>query len=204
MLQTLRDPPYSIQNEGVLQAMAEVPRDAFVPEDWQHAAYEDRALPIGHDQTISQPYIVAFMTQLLDPQPSDRVLEIGTGSGYQTAILAQLAAHVYSVEIVGELVRRAQVALEALGIANESIRHGDGADAWVEKAPFERIMVTCAPRELPQLLRDQLADGGRLVYPAGAGDNQYLFRMDRKQGIWRTEKQFAVRFVPMTDEVREG
>ncbi len=202
MIETLRAKPYEIQSERVLEAMRAVPREFFVPEDWRHAAYADRALPIGYEQTISQPYIVALMTEMLDPQPTDRVLEIGTGSGYQTAILAQMVAHVYSVEIVGALVDRAREILDQLEITNVSLRHGNGTDAWVEEAPFDRILVACAPREVPLALRAQLAEGGRMVYPAGESEAQKLYQVDREQGVWQTRERISVRFVPMTTEVR--
>jgi len=201
MLQTIRE-EYHVTSDRVLAAMAVVDREDFVPPDWKHAAYHDRALPIGYEQTISQPYIVAYMTELLDPQPTDRVLEIGAGSGYQTAILAKLAAHVYAVEIVGPLVERAREVLDALEITNVSLKHDDGVEAWLEEAPFDRILMACAPPELPEHLKAQLADGGRLVYPAGNANEQFLYSMERHGNEWTTEKKFGVRFVPMTSDVR--
>ena len=164
MIATLRREPYQIRDERVLAAMAKVPRAEFLPEAWKHAAYEDRALPLGHGQTISQPYIVAAMLEMLDPQPGQSVLEIGTGTGYQAAVLAELGADVYSAEIVGELADLARENLSRLQIGNASVNHGDGRDAWVEKAPFDRIILACAPQSLPDVLRHQLAGGGRMVY----------------------------------------
>ncbi len=202
MLAALRAEPYRIRDAAVLSAMADVPREHFVPESWKHAAYEDRALPIGYGQTVSQPFIVATMLTLAELTPKSRVLEIGTGTGYQAALLAQLADQVFSVEIVGALAAQAKANLEALDIRNAFVRHGDGRDAWIEKAPFDAILVACAATQLPKELKSQLADGGRLVYPAGDDEAQALYVLKRNGENWSEEKQFAVRFVPMTNELR--
>jgi protein-L-isoaspartate(D-aspartate) O-methyltransferase len=149
----------NITNARVLAAMEKVPRQEFVPEQYRNRAYDDRPLPIGYDQTISQPYIVAFMTEQLDPQPKDRVLEIGTGSGYQAAVLAQLVAEVYTIEIIEPLAQRAEADLKRLGYTNIHVRAGDGCQGWPEAAPFDAIIVTCAPEKVPPPLVEQLRDG---------------------------------------------
>src|SRR5262249_45149635 len=158
----------------VLQALTEVPRHLFVPDKQRVHAYEDRALPIANAQTISQPYIVAIMTELLGAESQDRVLEIGTGSGYQTAILAKLAAHVISVERHPELAEAARRIFETLGVANVEIRVGDGTEGLPDAAPFDRILVTAGAPAVPAVLKDQLAIGGRLVVPVGPPGYQYL------------------------------
>ncbi len=202
MIATLRREPYQIRDERVLAAMANVPRTEFLSAAWKHAAYEDRALPLGHGQTISQPYIVAAMLEMLDPQPDHRVLEIGAGTGYQAAVLAELAGAVYSAEIVGELAGLARDNLTRLKIGNVSVNHGDGCDAWVEKAPFDRIILACAPRSIPDVLRHQLADGGSIVYPEGDDRRQHLYLQTRAGDSWTKERSFAVKFVPMTGDLR--
>jgi len=161
-----------IQREGisdprVLQAMRDVPRHLFVPEEYRSRAYEPRPLPIGEGQTISQPYIVAFMTGILRLKPSDRVLEVGTGSGYQAAIASKIAREVYSVEIIESLSARSRKTLSELGFRNVSVRHGDGYYGWEEKAPFDAIIVTCAGGHIPPPLLRQLKNGGRMVMPVG-------------------------------------
>ena len=156
-----------IENPRVLQALRDVKRHLFVPPEEITEAYEDHPLPIGHGQTISQPYIVALMTESIDPQKTDRVLEIGTGSGYQAAVLSKLVKEVYSIEIVEALGREAQKRLKDLGYDNVTVRVGDGYKGWPEKAPFDAIVVTAAPPEIPQALIDQLAEGGRMVVPVG-------------------------------------
>jgi protein-L-isoaspartate(D-aspartate) O-methyltransferase len=188
----------NITNARVLAVMEKVPRHEFVPEEYRDRAYEDRALPIGYDQTISQPYIVAFMTEQLDPQPTDRVLEIGTGSGYQAAVLAQLVAEVYTIEIIAPLAQRAEADLKRLGYTNIHVRAGDGSQGWPEAAPFDAVIVTCAPEKVPQPLIDQLRDGGRMIIPIGPMGDQELVLL-RKQGE-QLEKHavLPVRFVPMT------
>ena len=156
-----------ISDPAVLQAMRDVPRHRFVPPQYRPVAYLPRPLPIGEGQTISQPYIVAFMTQILGLSPGDRVLEVGTGSGYQAAILAKVSAEVYSVEIFASLAERARETLASLGIRNVRVRHGDGYYGWEEKAPFDAIIVTCAGGHIPPPLLRQLRDGGRMIMPVG-------------------------------------
>ncbi len=187
-----------ISNEAVLAAMAKVPRHEFVPERFGAEAYHDRPLAIGHGQTISQPFIVAFMTEQLDPRASDRVLEIGTGCGYQTAVLAELAGEVFSVEIVAELSRDAADTLGRLGHRNVHLRIGDGAMGWPEAAPFDGIIGTCAPDDVPQALIDQLAEGGRIVFPVGVADKQEVVVLRKRAGRVERRAVLPVRFVPMT------
>jgi protein-L-isoaspartate(D-aspartate) O-methyltransferase len=187
-----------ITSRRVLDAMRRVPRHEFVPEALQRDAYEDRPLAIGHGQTISQPFIVACMTQLLDPGPADRVLEIGTGSGYQSAILAELSGRVYSLEVVEALSQRAGKVLERLGYRNVQLRTGDGYGGWPDVAPVDRIILTAAPPEMPAALVDQLARGGTLVAPIGAqGGTQVLTVARRTPGGVTTEQNLPVLFVPM-------
>ncbi len=186
-------------SDRVMDAVARVPRHLFVPEEAVVAAYANRPQAIGFGQTISQPYIVAVMTELLDPGPGDRVLEVGTGSGYQTAILAELAAKVFSVEVIADLAAKARERLTGLGYANVAVREGDGWEGWPERAPFERIIVTAAPERIPQALIDQLKPGGRMVVPVGPlHDTQHL-HLGRKddEGIFRSEWVLPVAFVPM-------
>jgi protein-L-isoaspartate(D-aspartate) O-methyltransferase len=185
-----------IRNARVLDAMRRVPRHEFVPADQQAWAYDDRPLPIGDGQTISQPYIVAYMTEVLDPQPADRVLEIGTGSGYQTAVLAELAGQVYTIEIVESLAARARAVLDRLGYTNIHARHGDGYRGWPEAAPFEKVIVTAAPEEVPQALVDQLAVGGTMVVPVGRGNQMMTIIRKTKDGVVKQET-IPVLFVPM-------
>ena len=188
-----------VRDRAVLDAMRTVRRERFVPADMRGFATADSALPIGYDQTISQPFIVAFMTELLQLERHHKVLEIGTGSGYQTAVLAKLSDHVYSIEIVGELVRRAEATLRGLGYAECHLKHGDGYAGWPEHAPFDRIVVTAAPPEIPAALFDQLSTGGRLVAPVGRSPAaQYLVLMTKDaKGRVRRERRLPVRFVPM-------
>ncbi len=194
----LDGPGRGITNANVLRAIAEVPRHELVPAKWRSQAYEDHPLPIGHGQTISQPYIVAFMTQALDPLPTDRVLEIGTGSGYQAAVLGRLVKEVYTIEIVEKLARRAAADLRRLGHTNVTVRAGDGHLGWPEKAPFDAIIVTCAPTSIPQPLVDQLREGGRLIIPVGDGAfGQDLYLLTKKGGRVEREAVLPVRFVPM-------
>jgi protein-L-isoaspartate(D-aspartate) O-methyltransferase len=185
-----------VRDERVLEAMRRVPRHLFMPEDVRPAAYEDRPLPIGHDQTISQPFIVAWMTEALQVTPRGRVLEIGTGSGYQAAVLAQIAAEVYTIEIVAPLAASARRTLETLGYTNVHAKHGDGYIGWLEHAPFDAIVVTAAPEQVPQPLIDQLRVGGRLVVPVGGrGVQQMTVITKRPDGVTR-EERMPVRFVP--------
>ena len=192
-----------VRDPRVLAAMRKVPRHLFVEPAQRAQAYEDHPLPIPGNQTISQPYIVAIMTELLDLQPAERVLEIGTGSGYQSAVLAQLAKDVYSIEIVPELARSAAARLKELRYDNVTVREGDGYRGWPERAPFDGIIVTAAPERIPQPLLDQLAPGGVMVIPVG-GFFQEL-KVFRKSADGRvTEKDvLPVRFVPMTGEVEK-
>lgn len=186
-----------VRHQAVLQAMREVPRHLFVPEALRRSAYEDHPLPIGHGQTISQPYIVAAMTEMLDPKPADRVLEIGTGSGYQAAVLAKLVKHVYTMEIVEPLGRQAQERLAALGYRNVSVRIGDGYLGWPEEAPFDRILLTAAPPDVPPKLIEQLRPGGRLVAPVGTGWQELVVIDKDARGNVRRRTEFPVMFVPM-------
>jgi protein-L-isoaspartate(D-aspartate) O-methyltransferase len=184
-----------VRDPRVLAAMRAVPRHRFVPDAYRESAYEDGPLPIGHRQTISQPYIVAVMTELLRPQPGDRVLEIGTGSGYQAAVLARLVERVYSIEIVPELAERARATLAELGVANVEVFAGDGFQGLPDRAPFDGIVLTAAPAEVPQPLLDQLALGGRMVAPVGGMDQDLRVLERTPEGI-RTTRLFPVRFVP--------
>ena len=188
-----------------LSAMARVPRHEFVPLGRRSMAYEDGPLPIGHGQTISQPYIVAFMTAALDPKPHDRVLEIGTGSGYQAAVLSGLVAEVYSIELVAPLAQRAEADLKRLGYGNVKVRAGDGYRGWPEAAPFDAIIVTCAPEHVPQALVDQLKVGGRMMVPVGPTDGaQELYLLRKRPGGLETRAVLPVRFVPMVAKGSSG
>ena len=193
-----------ITDERVLVAMATVPRHAFVPVAVRAQAYADGALPIGRGQTISQPYIVALMTQLLALRGSERVLEIGTGSGYQAAVLSRLAGAVYSIEIDSELAERARTTLAALGYGMVHVRAGDGAVGWPEAAPFDAIIVTCAPEKVPQPLIDQLKDGGRMVIPVGSLTKQEIVLLWKHDGKLERRAILPVRFVPMTGEAQDS
>jgi protein-L-isoaspartate(D-aspartate) O-methyltransferase len=192
-----------VTNERVLTAVRKVPRDQFVPEVVRNLAYTDQPLPIGHDQTISQPFIVAFMTEKLKLQPTDRVLEIGTGSGYQAAILAELAAQVYTIEIVAPLGERAKATLQRLDYKNVHVKVGDGYQGWPEEAPFDAVIVTCAPEHVPRPLIDQTREGGRVIIPVGAAGNQQLYLLEKREGRLRQRAVLPVRFVPMTGRARE-
>ena len=194
-----------IRNPEVLQAMMEVPRHEFVPASLRSYAYADGPLPIGHGQTISQPFIVAFMTQALELTKQQSVLEVGTGSGYQAAILGKLAKEVYSIEIVPPLAESAKGVLSRLGFENVHVRLGDGYLGWPERAPFDAIIVTCAPDHVPDPLISQLKEGGRLVIPVGeAGGIQQLVLLRKRNGQVSKEKMLDVRFVPMTGEMIDG
>ena len=186
-----------IEDETVLSLIASVPRHIFVDEALAHRAYEDTALPIGHSQTISQPFIVALMSQLLTQQPRDRVLEVGTGSGYQTAILAQLCKQLYTIERVEALLPRARERLEAMHLKNILLRYGDGYAGWSIKAPFDGILVTAAPPDIPEALLEQLAPGGRLVAPVGDGQTQTLVTIDRTEEGFIETRHERVHFVPL-------
>lgn len=185
-----------IDDQSVLNAINSLPREHFVSQAMMHQAYDNNALPIGHGQTISQPYIVARMTQLLNLTRSSRVLEIGTGSGYQTAVLAQLVDHVYSVERIKTLQWDAKRRLRQLDIYNFSLKHGDGWQGWAAKAPFDAIIVTAAAADVPKALLEQLADGGRLVLPVGE-ENQQLICVRRLGDKFESQVIESVKFVPL-------
>jgi len=191
-----------IKNKAVLEALRKVPRHRFVPAAWQPLAYTDGPLPIGEGQTISQPYIVAWMTELIEPTKKMRVLEIGTGSGYQAAILAECVAEVDSIEVVPALGRKAKTLLGDLGYRNVQVRIGDGYAGWPERAPYDAIILTAAPpSEVPRPLLDQLKPGGRLVAPVGRGD-QHLVRITKTPTGLKREVLGGVRFVPMTGKAQ--
>jgi protein-L-isoaspartate(D-aspartate) O-methyltransferase len=191
-----------ISDPATLAALRTVPRHEFLPMRLRSEAYADYPLPIGHGQTISQPFIVAFMTEAIRPQAGEKILEIGAGSGYQAAILAQMGAEVYTIEIVEPLAEMARQTLERLGYKNARVKSGDGFRGWPEHAPFDAIIVTCAPDKIPAPLVEQLRDGGRMIIPVGSGMNQELVLL-RKTGD-KIEKQsvLPVRFVPMTGEAQ--
>jgi protein-L-isoaspartate(D-aspartate) O-methyltransferase len=186
-----------VNDERVLSAMREIPRHLFVPEPYRSAAYQDSPLPIGQGQTISQPYIVAKMTELLAVSPEDTVLEIGTGSGYQAAILGKLAREVITLERIPEVAEMAMKNLESLGISNVRVVVTDGTEGYPEKAPYNAILITASTPEVPRPLMDQLADGGRLVAPVGSRDLQELVRLVRKGGDFIRESYGGVVFVPL-------
>ncbi len=192
-----------VKDARVLAAMRSVPRHEFVPAELRAYAYEDRPLPIGYDQTISQPYIVAFMTAQLAPKPADRVLEIGTGSGYQAAVMAKLVAQVFTIEIVEPLAKRAGADLARLGFKNVHVRAGDGYKGWPEEAPFDSIIVTCAPDHVPEPLVRQLKDGGRMIIPVGEFGRQQLYVLEKRAGKVEQRAVLPVMFVPMTGKARE-
>ena len=190
-----------VTDQDVLDAMESVPRHEFVPKSYQSQAYADHPLPIGHGQTISQPYIVALMTELLDLQSTDRVLEIGTGSGYQAAILAQIVGEVYTVEIVEALAVEARERLERLGYSNLHTLHADGYFGWEEHAPYDAIIVTAAPDHIPQPLVQQLTEGGKLVVPVGPpGGYQTLWEITRTEDGVKKRNVTGVLFVPLTGD----
>jgi protein-L-isoaspartate(D-aspartate) O-methyltransferase len=185
-----------VRDERVLRAMGTVPRHLFVPDDLRDSAYDDGPLPIGEEQTISQPYVVAFMSEAIRPRPADRVLEVGTGSGYQTAVLAGLVGHVYTTEVRPRLAEAARARLAKLGVPNVTLRVDDGSGGWPEEAPFDAILVTAAAPGVPEALVEQLGEGARLVIPIGSGD-QELVRVTRgRDGLVR-ESLLPVRFVPL-------
>jgi protein-L-isoaspartate(D-aspartate) O-methyltransferase len=191
-----------VSDPEVLSAMRAVPRHRFVPEDYVDQAYEDHPLPIGYGQTISQPYIVAWMTELLELQPGDKVLEIGTGSGYQAAVLAELEdVEVYTIEIVPELAEQAEARLEALGYTDIQANQGDGYHGWPEHAPYDAVIVTAAPDHLPQPLANQLAEDGHMVIPIGPpGGYQELWKFEKEDGELSAKSLGGVAFVPLTRE----
>lgn len=187
-----------IKDPRVIKAMAKVPRHLFVPEVHRACAYNDVPLCIGEGQTISQPYIVAFMTETLDLKAGDKVLEIGTGSGYQAAILAEIAKEVYTIEIIEKLGKRAQATLAHLGYKNVHVKIGDGYKGWPEQAPFDAVTVTCAPEKIPPALVSQLKEGGRMIIPVGKeGGVQKLIKVTKKNGRSEIQEERQVKFVPM-------
>ena len=192
-----------VKDTAVLRVMRQVPRHLFVPVSYAPQAYWDGPLPIGHGQMISQPYIVAFMAEALRLRGDDRVLEIGTGSGYQTAVLAQLARDVFSIEIVKPLAERAAAKLKELGYANVQVRAGDGYQGWPEHAPYDAILVSAAPDHIPQPLLDQLAVGGRMILPLGKKFSQDLMLIRRTHSGYERTPLLPVAFVPMTGEAQE-
>ena len=192
-----------VKDTAVLRAMRQVPRHLFVPVSYAPQAYRDGPLALGHGQMISQPYIVAFMAEALRLRGDDRVLEIGTGSGYQTAVLAQLARDVFSIEIVKPLAEQAAAKLEELGYANVQVRTGDGYQGWPEHAPYDAILVSAAPDHIPQPLLDQLAVGGRMILPLGKKFSQDLMLIRRTHSGYERTPLLPVAFVPMTGEAQE-
>lgn len=186
-----------VKSKIVLDALRKVERHKFVPQTYQRQAYEDHPLPIGEGQTISQPYIVALMTEVLDLDSTKKVLEIGTGSGYQAAVLAEICHQVYTIELIEVLGKRAEKLLADLGYENIRVRVGDGYKGWKEYSPFDAIIVTCAPSHIPRPLKDQLAEGGKMVIPVGETFNQKLVLLAKKQGKIVEENIIPVRFVPM-------
>ena len=188
-----------IEDEAVLRAMRTVPRHRFVPERYVQHAYEDRPLPIGYGQTISQPYIVAYMTELVRPRPGQRILEIGTGSGYQAAVLAEIVDSVFTIEIVPELATAVTGRLDRLGYDTVTVKHADGYHGWAEHAPFDAIVVTAAAEHVPPPLIEQLKDGGRMIIPVGSPFfTQTLMLVEKRNGEVRTRSIIPVRFVPFT------
>ncbi|WP_291789248.1 protein-L-isoaspartate(D-aspartate) O-methyltransferase [Cecembia sp.] len=194
-----------IGDKAVLDAMRKVPRHLLVPEKIKDFAYDDRPLPIGEGQTISQPYIVAFMTELIKPHPEMKVLEIGTGSGYQAAVLAEIVREVFTIEIFEGLGKRASRDLQNLGYQNIQVRIGDGYKGWPEEAPFDAIIVTAAPSEIPQPLIEQLKDGGSMIIPVGQeGKIQQLILGEKKNGKFKTRTVSNVQFVPFLREQKKS
>ena len=193
-----------VNDPKVLDALRTIPRHMFVPDEYKNFAYEDRPLPIGHGQTISQPYIVGLMTDLLDLNPDDKVLEVGTGSGYQAAVLAHLVNNVYSIEIVEPLAESAQQVFTRLEYQNIHTKVGDGYKGWPDKSPFDAIIVTCSPSHIPQPLIDQLAEGGKIIIPVGERFTQELVLATKKNGKLRKKDVIPVRFVPMKDPAGEN
>ena len=193
-----------VTDSRVLDSIRETPRHEFVPRSQWPRAYFDMALPIGNSQTISSPFIVALMTEALEPEPTDKVLEIGTGSGYQAAVLSPLVDHVYSIEIVRELGERAEETLARLDYGNVSTRVGDGFLGWPDAAPFDKIIVTCSPESVPEPLSEQLREGGVMIIPVGERYQQTLYRLVKKDGKLQREALRPTLFVPMTGEAEEG
>jgi protein-L-isoaspartate(D-aspartate) O-methyltransferase len=193
-----------IKNQRVLSSMRQVPRHEFVSSNLKHLAYQDLALPIGYKQTISPPYIVAYMTETIDPQPTDKVLEIGTGSGFQAAVLSGLVKDVYTIEIVEGLGKKAAPRLKRLGYDNVHTRIGDGYLGWTEEAPFDKIIVTCSPEKVPQPLIDQLKEGGTLLIPLGERYQQVFHLFQKENGALKHKRLIPTLFVPMTGRSEEN
>jgi len=194
--------PRSVKDEAVLDAMRNVPRHLFLPENMRSYAYYDSPMPIGWDQTISQPYIVAYMTEQLDIKPGMKILEIGAGSGYQAAVLAYLGCEVYTMEVVEELAAGAKKVFAELGCNNVKVRHGNGYNGWPEEAPFDAVVVTAAPEYIPEKLTEQLKEGGKMIVPVGGVYSvQSLLLVTKKDGRPVTDDLLAVRFVPMIDAI---
>ncbi len=193
-----------VADPATLAAMRTVPRHEFVPAELRDEAYADCPLPIGHGQTISQPYVVAFMTEAIRPQPGERILEVGSGSGYQAAILARMGADVFTVEIVEPLAAMARENLERLDFKNARVFHGDGYRGWPEHAPYDAIVVTCAPDKIPPDLVAQLRDGGRMIIPVGSGFSQELILLRKHGDQVQQQSVLPVRFVPMTGEAQRS
>lgn len=192
-----------ILDERLLNALRLIPRHLFIPEEYRHAAYDDTPVPIGFHQTISQPYIVAFMVEMLHLEGHEKVLEIGTGSGYETAVLAHLCKSVLSIEIIPELATRASQLLRALGYGNSHIRCGDGYAGWPEESPFEGIIVSAAPSQIPEYLVDQMSPRGRMILPLGVFDQTLLYVYKDEEGKIHREQSLSVKFVPMTGLVEK-
>lgn len=186
-----------INNAKVIDAMLKVKRHLFIPENYIDSAYADNPIPIGKEQTISQPYMVALMTELLNPEPGKKILEIGTGSGYQTAVLAETGSDVYTIEIIEQLAKQARDLLEKLGYSNIKYKIGSGYEGWQENAPFDGIIVTAAPTDMPERLVEQLSMGGKLIIPVGDTNQELLLIKKTEEGI-KSKKITSVRFVPMT------
>jgi protein-L-isoaspartate(D-aspartate) O-methyltransferase len=197
---TTRVEAEGITNKAVLSAMRKVPRHEFVLGTHKAQAYDDLALPIGNQQTISPPYIVAYMTETLDPQPEDKVLEIGTGSGYQAAVLSEIVKEVYTIEIVSPLAKQATRRMKDLGYANVHVLDGDGYKGWPEHAPFDKIIVTCSPENVPEPLIEQLKEGGRMIIPIGERYQQSFHLLKKEDGELKDERLVSTLFVPMTGE----
>jgi protein-L-isoaspartate(D-aspartate) O-methyltransferase len=189
-----------VSDPRTLRAMSTVPREKFVPKELRNRAYDDRPLPIGYGQTISQPFMVASMTERVQPKPNHRVLEIGTGSGYQAAVLAELVAEVYTIEIIRPLAQRAEALLRELGYKNVHVKAGDGYKGWPEHAPFDAIIVTAAPDHVPKPLVEQLKEGGRMVIPVGKTGAQSLYVLEKRGGQVKQTNVSAVKFVPFLRE----
>lgn len=186
-----------IRNKKVLEALMDVPRHKFVPAEYNSRAYNDCPLPIGYSQTISQPYIVAYMTEILEPDSIERILEIGTGSGYQAAILSKLYKQVYTIEIVKPFGEQAKKLFDTEGYSNITVKIGDGYQGWKEYAPFDAVIVTCAPTNIPQALIDQLAEGGKMIIPVGNSMGQLLYLLEKRKGKIHQKATLSVMFVPM-------